>query len=214
MNRLLQSREEIEAAGAWLDMNGYTRHECEAKNWDLAQVLPYLGDGNLLDMGCCGSYVLPNARGRWQGQMWGIDLQPARPWVTGCSYLMGTLEEMPFVDEKFATITCLSVLEHAVDVRRFLDEAERLLQPGGQLLVTFDYWEPPPRGLVVAGEAWNVLGREDVQGLLTQARARGFEHEPMDYTPPLAPVLGPGYYSPLPDVSYTFGFVRLVKGER
>jgi SAM-dependent methyltransferase len=34
----------------------------------------------------------------------------------------------------------MSVIEHGVDIPRFLDEAARLLKPGGALIVSTDYW--------------------------------------------------------------------------
>ncbi len=43
----------------------------------------------------------------------------------------------------FAAATCLSVIEHGVDLPRFFAEAQRLLRPGGRLIVSTDYWPEP-----------------------------------------------------------------------
>lgn len=40
-------------------------------------------------------------------------------------------------------VVCQSVLEHGVDVYKFLDEMSRIIRPGGRLFVSIDYWERP-----------------------------------------------------------------------
>ncbi len=42
-----------------------------------------------------------------------------------------------------AAATCMSVIEHGVDLPRFFAEAQRILRPGGRLIISTDYWPEP-----------------------------------------------------------------------
>jgi 2-polyprenyl-3-methyl-5-hydroxy-6-metoxy-1,4-benzoquinol methylase len=55
--------------------------------------------------------------------------------ASGLNVLQGGLELFRDDVERFAAIACLSVFEHLADHRGFLDDARRLLAPGGQLLI-------------------------------------------------------------------------------
>ena len=48
------------------------------------------------------------------------------------------LEDLPFPDESFDLVYCISVLEHTRAYGPVLDEFERVLRPGGILVATFD----------------------------------------------------------------------------
>jgi SAM-dependent methyltransferase/4-amino-4-deoxy-L-arabinose transferase-like glycosyltransferase len=50
--------------------------------------------------------------------------------------LQGMGNRMPFADEQFATVISNSVLEHIPDVQPVLDDANRVLKPGGKLIFT------------------------------------------------------------------------------
>ena len=96
----------------------------------------------MLDMGCQGSIVLDNAKKLGlAGEKIGIDLVelPARE---GIRLIKGDLTDTGLPAAHFDYLTCLSVIEHGVDVRAFVAECARLLKPGGKLFVTFDYWNP------------------------------------------------------------------------
>lgn len=51
--------------------------------------------------------------------------------------VQGLGDAMPFPDYTFATVISNSVLEHIPDVQPVLDEAARVLMPGGKLIITF-----------------------------------------------------------------------------
>ncbi len=82
----------------------------------------------------------------------------------------------------------------------------RLLQPGGKLFVTFDYWNPkvvPP--IKLFGLPWQPLDARALERLITECAREGLRLvQPIDWRLGEA-VIGPGYYSPHPDVRYTFG---------
>jgi SAM-dependent methyltransferase len=48
-----------------------------------------------------------------------------------------------YLDETFDAITCLSVVEHGVDLNAYFKEASRILKPNGVLVTSTDYWHEP-----------------------------------------------------------------------
>ena len=56
------------------------------------------------------------------------------------SYVRGDITKTPFLDAYFYGIASLSVIEHGVDIDAYFREMSRLLQPGGLLLTSTDYW--------------------------------------------------------------------------
>lgn len=211
MNEFLRTQQQINVAHYFLDAYGWIKHGVYWKDWDLSLVLPALRDGNLLDMGAYCSWVLPNAvRKGLKGEKWGIDLSevPADFRPPGCEYRVGDLCKTGLPDAHFQAITCLSVIEHAVDFSAFLTEAHRLLKASGQLLVTFDYW-PEPYPNLPAG--WNLLCRADAERLIALAKDTGFSmRSEMDWTTDEGPLLGEWWF-PVKDVKYTFGIMEFIK---
>lgn len=205
----LQSRAEVEACTSYLQRNGHVSHLWPCKDWDLAHILREIGDGDCLDMGSSDSYILRNILlKRVKGEKYGIDLRmPERP-LRGVRYLVGDLMQVPCPDFFFDYITCLSVIEHEVDLQRFACETARLLKPGGKLFVTFDYWEPRVRPSTrLYGLRWQPLDRAQVERLVSECRAAGLElASPIDWRIDDA-VIRDGYYSPERGIAYTFGLV-------
>lgn len=191
---------------------GYVPHGDPWKNWDLAHVLPEVnrGPADLLDMGCRGSYVLCNKR--TSGRRVGIDLVPETEGGGEVDAIYrGDLCAVPEPSGNFDAVTCLSVLEHGVDVRAFADEAGRLLRPGGRLHATFDYWSSVLPARKRYGLPWLVLGPMDVLrlraamldgGLRCDQEDELLAHlEPLDHEPPI--LLG--------GLAYTFMYLSFRK---
>lgn len=101
----------------------------------------------LLDVGCgYGAFVLAC---RAQGlDARGFELAPFEVAIArrrlrrqeadadaGTVFHQGSAERLPFDDAQFDIVTLLNVLEHVPDERPVLDEAMRVLRPGGKLLV-------------------------------------------------------------------------------
>ena len=94
--------------------------------------------GRMLDHGCAaGGTMLPFRDAGWT--VWGVD--PHRPSVeTGCRYLnldirIGAGEDLPFDDNGFELIFSLGSTEHAYDFGKMMEEARRVLVPGGWFLI-------------------------------------------------------------------------------
>ncbi len=205
--KILQTHAQIDACSDYLKQWGYVAHNIKCKDWDLAHIIPAVGDGNFLDMGSSDSYILKNlALKRIRGELHGIDLRAPDVPLSNVNYLIGDLMRTPLPDGHFANITCLSVLEHQVDYDRFAAEASRLLAPGGRVFVTFDYWEPKVRPPIkLYGLDWMPLDAAMVRQFIASCARHGLELlEPFDFTAG-EPLIRWGYYSPHPDISYTFG---------
>ena len=208
---ILKTKSEIDRSSRFLHDQGLMLNECDAKNWDLAHILPRMGHGNILDMGCQGSIVLDNAlRLGLCGDKVGIDLVefPSR---NGIRLIQGDLTDTRLPAGHFDYLTCLSVIEHGVDVGAFVAECARLLKPGGKLFLTFDYWDPKiSTDIRMFGLAWTLFCRGDVENLIRQCNAAGLKIvAPMNWTQQDG-VIEPGYWSP-GNFSYTFGIAEFVK---
>ncbi|MGC9308396.1 MAG: bifunctional hydroxymethylpyrimidine kinase/phosphomethylpyrimidine kinase [Thermoplasmatota archaeon] len=55
----------------------------------------------------------------------------------GISVKIGTAEEVPYPDEQFDTVLLSTVLSYVKDPQRAVDEAYRILKPGGHVVVSF-----------------------------------------------------------------------------
>ncbi len=84
-------------------------------------------DGRVLDVGCGQNELIRN----YSGSGIGVDVFPWR----GADLLCDT-ESLPFSDETFDTVTMVASLNHIVDRRSVLAEANRVLKRDGRLLVT------------------------------------------------------------------------------
>lgn len=207
--KLLKNRAEVDACTLYLKKSGYVPHHVSCKDWDLAHVIPSIGDGNFLDMGSSDSYILKNlALKPIRGELYGIDLRAPDMPVGGVHYLIGDLMTTPLPAGYFTNITCLSVLEHQVDYEKFAAETSRLLGPGGRVFVTFDYWEPrvtPP--IKLYGLDWALLDADMVRRFIASCARHGLDMvEEFDFSAG-DPLICGDYYSPHPEVSYTFGMV-------
>jgi ubiquinone/menaquinone biosynthesis C-methylase UbiE len=99
----------------------------------------------LLDIGCyTGVFVEIAARHGWDA--WGVE--PSR-WATehaqaqGLHVVQGTLETVDLPEAYFDLVTMWDVIEHLTDPCRAIQQAHRLLKPGGLMVVhTIDIESP------------------------------------------------------------------------
>ncbi len=96
----------------------------------------------VLDVGCGGGY-LPEELTRLLSLTTGVDSSRAsiaaaraHAMQTGLqvAYRVARAESLPFADAVFDVVTCCDVLEHVDDLDRTLDEAARVLKPGGIII--------------------------------------------------------------------------------
>ncbi|MEP6515760.1 FkbM family methyltransferase [Microcoleus vaginatus] len=211
--KFLKFRDEIYKCTDYLHRNGYASHNLFCKDWDIAHIIFDLSDGNLLDMGSSDSYILKNAvLKNVQGEKYGIDLQPPDVPLEEVKYMVGDLMDTKLPDHYFTNITCLSVIEHEVDFKKFATEVSRLLIENGKLYVTFDYWTPKLKpDFKLYDKLWNPLDKNDTKNLIEECKSCGLNLvEPVDWSLGDA-VIKPGYFSPGANISYTFGMLVFQK---
>lgn len=212
--RFLKTRAEVDECSRVLDGQGLIHHLLRCKDWDLANIVPRLGDGNLLDMGSSDSFLLANAVARGtRGLKIGIDLRAPQQFYPGVAYLVGDLMNTNLPGGMFRDITCLSVIEHGVDFGRLAAEVARLLMPCGNVFLTFDYWEPKIRtSIKLYGLDWNILCKDEVLMLVSVFAQHGLKLEGnIDWTLGER-VIREGYWAPPGSgMEYTFGLLSFTK---
>jgi len=113
----------------------------------LELVLSFAGNKNLgrvLDIGCGAGVLFPEYSRRCESIV-GIDtfLQDysikglCRKENVTCSLAWGSILEVPFKDNTFDTVVCISTLEHIEDGVKALSDIKRALKPGGSLYAGF-----------------------------------------------------------------------------
>lgn len=126
---------------------GYVNSTVHAKGADLPRLVELAGltgEELILDVatavGHTAMALAPGAR-----HVTGIDLTAemldeartlaAKRGITNLTFAEGDAEKIPFPDDRFDVVTCRIAAHHFPEIRRFCQEAYRVLRPGGKLLV-------------------------------------------------------------------------------
>ena len=150
-NNALQSRSEIEAATQiveWLDLPS---HHDPQKNWDSLKSLYYIlqytnPKARVLDAGAINSPTLKWLHKLGYQQLYACDVRSSRLANLKRRYINFSIQDITatnYPDHYFGAVTCISVIEHGVDLNAYLREMSRLIQPGGVLTTSTDYWSEP-----------------------------------------------------------------------
>ena len=183
-NGVLQHSAEWEAAEREVRALGLRPHPDGPKNWDALSALAAVlrrtsSDEAVLDAGATLYSPLLYWLYRYgYRSLTSVNLEFGSPISRGpIRFLPGDLTETPFPDGELGALTCLSVIEHGVDVRAALAEFARVLRPGGIAVVSFDYFSEPTdtSGLSAYGTAVRVFDRADMLGLLDTAAEVGLQ---------------------------------------
>jgi SAM-dependent methyltransferase len=103
-----------------------------------AAIIPFIGEGRLLDVGCAGGRDLELLKEvGWD--VTGVELSPSAAAVArarlGCEVFVGDFEQVPLGDEGFDVVRFSHTLEHLSSPRKALEKAHRVLRPGGLLWI-------------------------------------------------------------------------------
>lgn len=132
-----------------------------ARNWlhrrTVRELAHQLGSPNrVLDVGCGSGELLQQISQAGNAQTIGVEPSQRAAKIGrdtyGLDIRVGTLEQMAFADESFDTVLLSHVLEHLPSPRRTIGEIERILKPGGSVII----WTPNARSLAARflGRYW------------------------------------------------------------
>jgi SAM-dependent methyltransferase len=181
-NAVLRSEAEWRAACAEAASLGLSRHPDPSKTWDSLIALDVVlrnvpPGGRILDAGAERySVLLPWLAAFGYQHLFGINLVFDKVRRRGpIEYRPGDLTRTGLHAESFDAITCLSVIEHGVDIDAYLTEAARLLRPGGVLMTSVDYWPDPvdTGGQQAYGVPIRIFTRADLRDIIKRAEAYG-----------------------------------------
>ncbi|MBI2743251.1 MAG: 3-demethylubiquinone-9 3-O-methyltransferase [Chlamydiales bacterium] len=122
----------------------------------------YQGPCKILDIGC-GAGLLSNPLVQAGHKVTGVDLSPMSLTIAreqdltrSASYILASAEQLPFADESFDVAIALDLLEHVENPLLVIQEARRVLKPGGRFFFhtfnrNFLSWL-----LVIKGVEWAV----------------------------------------------------------
>ncbi|MDZ7706812.1 MAG: GNAT family N-acetyltransferase [Trueperaceae bacterium] len=128
------------------------------------------------------------------GEVLGVDMTPAmlarardgaaRLGYSQVRFLEGTIERLPLSDESVDVVISNCVVNLSSDVPRVLDEAARVLRPGGRLRISDTFRAGSVRAMP-DHETWCTCeaGAHDPDQLATLARAAGFVDVSVDAPP-------------------------------
>lgn len=147
MNEVLLGPDQWLTAKKLLEGLGINPHPDGPKNWDhylaLSSILQHVDPGELVVDGGGYSGVFC----RWLRVFGYRQLQVINPVfkteqeiTDGILLKRGDITRTSLPSGGVGCLTCMSVIEHGVDLERFLGEAYRILKPGGRLIVSTDYW--------------------------------------------------------------------------
>jgi SAM-dependent methyltransferase len=205
-SHVLRSKAELEAAESSARQLGLVPNPQRIKTWDnllAVRLIAGLGlgpDDPIVDLGCRSGILLTWLDQLGYRDLSGCDLQAPYPplrsalsaglWSTAASgvaayarhhkrLFRASVEQTGLPEHRYSIVTSMSVIEHGVDVGRFLAEVARLLQPGGSLVISTDYWPTPIdlgnlRRVATSRGPDRIFDRVDVLRLCETAVTAGF----------------------------------------
>ena len=156
----------------------------------LALAIPFAG-GRLLDYGCGDGTFLALLHEQGAAPALAVGAEIDSSLIADCQMRFAELANFRFVDvavlaheaESYDTIFCMEVLEHVVEPQALLADFERLLRPGGTLVISVPIETGPPllvKQLIRRLAGWRGIANypgtssyrplELVRGLLAGAR--------------------------------------------
>ncbi len=181
-NAVLRSVAERDAAIQQVKNLGLPLSTDSPKNWDslaaLDCILEHTGkDSRILDAGAeLYSVVLPWLFLYGYRNLTGNNLVFQENVRRGrILYEHGDITRTRFSSGTFDAITCMSVVEHGVDLQAYFQEMARVLKPGGILITSTDYWESPlnTEGKTAYGVPVHVLSRIEIEAAIAAAAGVG-----------------------------------------
>jgi SAM-dependent methyltransferase len=192
-NMVLKDYSEVQDAINKIEKMALPMHNDKYKNWDIYHMLSFIlkngcDASSVLDMGCANyGVILPLLEKFGFKELYGCDLVIEKEINKGnIHYSRQDMQKTNYPDSFFDFITSISVIEHGVNIDRYLKETARLLKPGGYLLTTTDYWPDTidTTGLYPYGELgeMKIFTQEEIELIFVKAAKYGLRLiKPMDF---------------------------------
>ncbi len=182
-NAVLKSRAEVTSALEQVAKLDLPEMGDPPKNWDSLAALDCIvrstaREACILDGGTeLYSRILPWLALYGYRKLHGINLVFDRKIKRGpITYQYGDITHTDYAGETFDAITCLSVIEHGVNLENYLREMLRILKPGGLLITSTDYWLTPidTKGRQAFGVPVHIFTKEEILEAVDLAERIGF----------------------------------------
>lgn len=195
INSVLKVDQEVDGSLQKLKKLKLSPHPFRPKNWDCHRAFSFVlkhgsEKSKILDVGC-GNYSVILSWLELYGfsNLFGCDIIFQDDFQKGkIHYTKQDLQNTNFPSNSFDFITSISVIEHGVDIDRYLKEMSRLLKANGYLITSTDYWPEPvdTRGIYPYGKAlgeMKVFQKKDIEELVQKALEYGLRLiEPIDFS--------------------------------
>lgn len=223
---VLRSQDEVTAARREAELHGFCASPDPRKYWDNVLAVRAIGHAGvglsdpIVDLGCRSGIVLTWLHQLGYRFLHGCDVRAPLPplWAAARAGLWRTVlagtsmysrnargmrrapvERTGFPSAGFAAATCMSVVEHGVEMTPFLAEVARILRPGGVLVLSTDYWPEKIdvgslRRFPAAHGNDRVLDRSELEALCFEAARAGLQlHGDPDLVAQEAPIESDGF---------------------
>lgn len=217
--RPLRTNAEVDDAMRRVVALGLPPHKAREKNWDFLHAFRLILQRSrkqdvVVDLGSgTSSVILDWLHLYGYTQLYGCDLI-AEPLRRGhIQYSRQDLEKTSYADGFADVVTCLSVIEHGVNLPNLIKECRRLLKPGGLLILSTDYTCKTLDLTDVKDELGPVhlFTSATMADLITLAESSGFKPFGLpDYACGEVGIVRPNV--PAIDGRYTFYFVGFERG--
>lgn len=216
MIKILRTQEQINKSIRFLKAKNLPLHRDRSKNWDLAQ-LYLIVEGRhrnapVLDVGCWMLSTLKLFNAMDFTRLWGIDRYDSEMRFKQDHkenigrIFRGKFEENSFRSGMFRILTCISTIEHGIDLDKFFSQCKRLLKEKGILYLTTDYWSKKIKTAELDGLPWNIFDRGELRRLIEIAESHKFSlYNDTDIPKVGSPVIN------VRGLNYTFAMLVFVK---
>ncbi len=184
VNTALRRHEEVRASLELVKQLGLPPVPDKPKNWDCLAALDQIlarenREARVFDAGGeTYSMILPWLFLYGYKNLVAGNIAFQRPRKRGpIKYVYSDITRTSFPDESFDVVTCLSVIEHGVDLTAYFKEMSRILKPGGLLFTSTDYFETPidAKGQIAYGVPIHIFSRSEIEAALGVAKQYGFK---------------------------------------
>lgn len=183
-NVVLKSKNEIEEHTDIIRKLGFPERSDKSKNWDTliaySEIIKNSAkESYILDAGSeVYSMILPWLFLSGFRNLFGINLVFSSKFKRGTiKYNYGDITATEFESNTFDAITCLSVIEHGVDLEKLFKEMNRILRINGILVLSTDYYETTidSNGKHEYGHQIKIFNKEELRDLIQIARKNNFQ---------------------------------------